>query len=68
MAIGAALAQVNNVLPFDKLIHLRTTETAAAWGEEYDICKLGTYVNDAVLGAPPVRKYSWRASISPDRM
>jgi hypothetical protein len=55
MAIGAALAQVNNVLPFDKLIHLRTTETTAAWDEEYDIGKLVTYVDDAVLGAPPVQ-------------
>ena len=58
-------AQVNNVLPFDKLIHLRRTETAAAWNEEHDIGKLGTYLNDAVLGAPPVRKYRWRASVSP---
>jgi hypothetical protein len=33
-------AQVNNVLPFDKLIHLRTTETATAWTEEHDIGEL----------------------------
>jgi hypothetical protein len=47
-------AQVNNVLPFDKLIHLRTTGTAAAWGEAHDIGELVTHLNDAALGAPPV--------------
>ncbi len=61
-------AQVNNVLLFDKLIHLRTTETTAAWSEEHDIGKLGTYLNDTVLRPLPVRKYGWRVSISPDRM
>jgi hypothetical protein len=48
-------AQVNNVLQFDKLIRLRTTETTAAWSEEHDVGKLGTYPNDAVLRPPPVR-------------
>jgi hypothetical protein len=61
-------AQVNNVLLFDKLIRSRTTETTAAWSEEHDIGKLGTHLDDAVLRPPPVRKFRWRASISPDRM
>jgi len=28
-------AQVNNVLLFEKLIRLRTTETTAAWSEDH---------------------------------